>query len=377
MRFRLSANGSTNDQPQPTANCTTANCRLQATDDYKLPELRKDPVTGRWVIISTERRKRPNDFRFERPSIVDREQCPFCPGREALTPPEVLAYRQNGGGANSRGWDVRVVPNKFPALQVEGGLDREGDGMFDRMNGIGAHEVIIETPDHDKTFASMSEAEIERVLSAFRERVVDLKQDRRLRYILVFKNQGATAGATLEHAHSQLIALPVVPDFVREEIEGARRHFEAKERCVFCDIVHQELAAGLRVVQENADIIALAPYAPRFPFETWLLPRRHAARFEEAPRHEYAEPRPGAEVGADADRPRARVAGVQPDHSQRAVQRREPRRGRCLSLARRDSAEAGEDGRLRVGDRVLHQPHVAGGGDSRAARGQDLSQSAS
>jgi len=252
-----------------------------------LPELRKDPVTGRWVIISTERRKRPNDFRFERPSIIGREECPFCPGQEALTPPEVLAYRQNGGGANSSDWVVRVVPNKFPALQVEGGLDREGDGMFDRMNGIGAHEVIIETPDHDKTFASMSEPEIERVLSAYRERLLDLKQDRRLRYILVFKNQGATAGATLEHAHSQLIALPVVPDFVREEIEGARRHFEAKERCVFCDIVRQEMASGTRVIQENADIVALAPYAPRFPFETWLLPRRHASRFEDAPRHEY------------------------------------------------------------------------------------------
>ena len=252
-----------------------------------MPELRKDPVTGRWVIISTDRRKRPNDFRFERPAVIGRELCPFCPGHEELTPPEVLAYRQNGGPPNSRDWDVRVVPNKFPALQVEGGLDREGDGMFDRMNGIGAHEVIIETPDHDKTFASMSEPEIERVLSAFRERVLDLKQDRRLRYILVFKNQGAAAGATLEHAHSQLIALPIVPDFVREEIDGARRHFEAKERCVFCDIIRQELEVERRVVQENADIVALAPYAPRFPFETWLVPRRHGARFKEAPRHEY------------------------------------------------------------------------------------------
>ena len=252
-----------------------------------MPELRKDPVTGRWVIISTERRKRPNDFRFERPVVIGREHCPFCPGREELTPPEVLAYRQNGGTPNSRDWALRVVPNKFPALQVEGGLDREGDGMFDRMNGIGAHEVIIETPDHDKTFASMSELEIERVLSAFRERVLDLKQDHRLRYILVFKNHGATAGATLEHAHSQLIALPVVPDFVREEIEGARRHFEAKERCVFCDIIRQELTAGVRVIQENADIVALAPYAPRFPFETWLVPRRHGSRFEEAAPHEF------------------------------------------------------------------------------------------
>ena len=252
-----------------------------------MPELRRDPVTGRWVIISTDRRRRPNDFRFERPTVIGRERCPLCPGHEALTPPEVLAFRQNGAAPNAPGWDLRVVPNKFPALQVEGSLDREGEGMFDRMNGIGAHEGIIETPDHDKSLASMSEPEIERVLWAFRERVLDLKQDRRFRYILVFKNHGAAAGATLEHGHSQLIALPVVPDFVREEIEGARRHLEAKERVLFCDIVHQELTAGKRVIQENADIVALAPYAPRFPFETWLLPRRHAARFEEAPRHEY------------------------------------------------------------------------------------------
>src|SRR5438093_6805678 len=238
-----------------------------------MPELRRDPITGRWVIISTDRQKRPNDFRIERAATIGREQCPFCPGREAMTPPEVLAYRANGAAPNTPGWDLRVVPNKFPALQVEGTLDRQGEGLFDRMNGIGAHEVIIETPVHDKTLATMSEPEIERVLWAFRDRVLDLKQDRRFRYILIFKNQGAPAGATLEHSHSQLIALPIVPDFVREEIEGARRHFEVKERCVFCDIVHQDLAEGTRLIQENADIVALAPYAPRFPFETLLLPR--------------------------------------------------------------------------------------------------------
>jgi UDPglucose--hexose-1-phosphate uridylyltransferase len=239
------------------------------------------------VIISTDRQKRPNDFRLERTAILGREHCPFCPGHEGMTPPEVLSYRQNGGAPNTPGWEVRVVPNKFPALQVEGMLDREGEGMFDRMNGIGAHEVIIETPDHDRGLVAMSEPEIERVLWAFRERMLDLKQDHRLRYILVFKNQGAAAGATLEHPHSQLIALPIVPDFVREEIEGARRHFEVKERCVFCDIIHQDLADGRRVIQENADVIALAPYAPRFAFETWLLPKRHGARFEEAAKHEY------------------------------------------------------------------------------------------
>ncbi len=199
----------------------------------------------------------------------------------------MLAFRQNGGPPNGPGWDLRVVPNKFPALQVEGTLDREGEGLFDRMNGIGAHEVIIETPDHGKTLSTMSEPEIERVLWAFRERVLDLKRDFRFRYILLFKNHGAAAGATLEHSHSQLIALPIVPDFVREEIEGARQHYAAKERCVFCDIIRQEVASGRRVIHENADVIALSPYAPRFPFETWLLPRSHGARFEEAPRQQY------------------------------------------------------------------------------------------
>jgi len=252
-----------------------------------LPELRKDPVTGRWVIISTGRSKRPSDFHLERAKMITGEFCPFCAGRESMTPPEVLAYRGNGNGPNSPGWDLRVVPNKFPALQVEGNLDREGEGLFDRMNGIGAHEVIIETPDHRKTLSTMTETEIERVLWAFRERILDLKQDRRFRYIVVFKNHGATAGATLEHTHSQLIALPIVPDFVREEIDGARRHYQAKERCVFCDIIRQELSAGRRVIHENADIVALAPYAPRFPFETWMLPRSHGSRFEDASRQTY------------------------------------------------------------------------------------------
>ena len=215
------------------------------------------------------------------------EFCPFCAGREGMTPPEVLAFRQNGSVPNSAGWDLRVVPNKFPALQVEGTLDREGEGMFDRMNGIGAHEVIIETPDHDRHLAVMSEAEIERVLWAYRERILDLKKDFRLKHILIFTNHGYAAGATLDHPHSQLIALPLVPDFVREELDGAKRHFEVKERCVFCDIIRQEISAGRRVILENAEIVALAPYAARFPFETWLLPRNHAARFEEAPREVY------------------------------------------------------------------------------------------
>jgi UDPglucose--hexose-1-phosphate uridylyltransferase len=252
-----------------------------------MPELRKDPITGRWVVVSTDRRQRPMDFHFERATAIGRPHCPFCPGRENVTPPEVLAYRHNGSAPNGPGWDLRVVPNKFPALRVEGTLDRQGEGMFDRMTGIGAHEVIIETTDHDKTLSTMTEQEIERVLSAFRDRVLDLKNDFRFRYILLFKNHGAAAGATLEHGHSQLIALPIVPDFVREEIDGAKRHFNDKERCVFCDIIRQEMAAGTRVVQENAEFVAIAPYASRVPFEMWLLPRVHASRYEEAPRHVF------------------------------------------------------------------------------------------
>jgi UDPglucose--hexose-1-phosphate uridylyltransferase len=252
-----------------------------------MADLRKDPVTGRWVIISTERQKRPSDFQIETVTVKPDDLCPFCEGHEASTPPEILAYR-NGTSANSRGWDVRVVPNKFPALRVEGTLDREGEGLFDRMNGIGAHEVIIESPDHNQTLATMSEQAIEKVFWAWRDRVLDLKQDFRLRYILIFKNHGASAGASLEHSHSQLIALPIVPREMSEELDGARRHFQQKERCVFCDIIRQEIKDGSRVIAESPEFVALTPYAPRFPFETWLLPKRHAARFEDASRGEYA-----------------------------------------------------------------------------------------
>ena len=283
-----------------------------------------------------------------------------------MTPPEVLAYRHNGGPPNTPGWELRVVPNKFPALQVEGTLDREGEGLFDRMNGIGAHEVIIETPDHDKTLSTMTEPEIERVLWAYRERVLDLKRDIRFRYILVFKNHGAPAGATLEHSHSQLIALPIVPDYVKDEIEGARQHFTSKERCVFCDIVRQETAAGRRVIHENAEIVALAPYAPRFPFETWLLPQEPRRPVRGRPAPAVREPRADAQVGADADGPRARDAVVQPDRPQPAVL---GAGDRVLPLARRADSEAHAHGRLRVGDRLLHQPDVAGGSGAGAALG--------
>jgi UDPglucose--hexose-1-phosphate uridylyltransferase len=252
-----------------------------------LSELRKDPVTGRWVIISTERRKRPSDFQLEPVRTVPDPSCPFCEGNEHMTPPELRANR-NGSAANSPGWDLRVIPNRFPVLRVEGSLEREGEGLFDKMTGIGAHEVIIETPRHDLSLATMESDAVEQVLWAFRERVIDLKRDTRFRYIIIFKNHGAPAGAHILHSCSQLIALPIVPREVRDEVDGALKHYQAKERCVFCDIVRQEMGDGKRVILENADFVAVAPYAPRFPFETWVLPKRHQSQFEESVRHEYA-----------------------------------------------------------------------------------------
>jgi UDPglucose--hexose-1-phosphate uridylyltransferase len=245
-----------------------------------VPELRKDPVTGRWVIISTDRARRPADFSRERAVIKGSSACPFCGGNESKTPPEILAYRPGENGANAPGWSLRVVPNKFPALGIEGELDRHADGMFDKMNGIGAHEVVIETPNHMETLATMPLQRVEDVLRAFRERILDLKKDTRFKYIIVFKNHGEAAGASLEHPHSQLIALPILPKQAVEELEGAERYYHNKERCIYCDILSQDLAGRVRVVAENSDFVTICPYAPRYPFETWLLPRKHESFFE-------------------------------------------------------------------------------------------------
>jgi UDPglucose--hexose-1-phosphate uridylyltransferase len=256
-----------------------------------VPELRKDPIVGRWVIISTDRAKRPTDFVRENMKIKG-GFCPFCYGNETKTPPEIQAYRPNpnGGPALQRdtpGWTVRVVPNKFPALGIEGNLSRQAEGMFDKMNGIGAHEVIIETPDHTASLATLPPKRIEDVLWTFRDRILDLKKDRRFKYILIFKNHGEAAGASLEHAHSQLIALPILPINVTQELEGSKQYFLYKERCVFCDIIRQETENGIRVVAENEDFLTLAPYAPRFPFETWILPKQHESAFENSSSHMF------------------------------------------------------------------------------------------
>jgi UDPglucose--hexose-1-phosphate uridylyltransferase len=246
-----------------------------------VPELRKDPITGRWVIIATDRAKRPNDFIRQPVPPAQTGVCPFDAGHENKTPPEVLAYR-DGGGRDQPGWRVRVVPNKFPVLGIEGALNRQGEGMYDKMSGIGANEVIIETPDHSATLSDMPEHQIAEVLRAFKDRVNDLKRDRRFRYIILFRNYGEAAGASLEHPHSQLIALPVIPSVVKEEVDASREFHEAKERCIFCDIIHEESQVGTRLISETDRFTVLAPYAPRFPFETWILPKQHASHYEDS-----------------------------------------------------------------------------------------------
>lgn len=243
-----------------------------------MPELRKDPIIGRWVIISSARGRRPSAFSSV-PKRKAAAQCPFCPGNESATPPEVLAYRNADSEPNRPGWSLRVISNKYPALVVEGTLNRAPDGIYDRMDGIGAHEVIIETDQHELDMADMPVERIRDVFWSYRERMIDLARDTRFRYILVFKNHGEAAGASLEHSHSQLIATPIVPKRVIEEIEGAKRHYQIRERCIYCDIIRQELSQGIRVVKDHDAFIVLEPYASRFPFETWVIPKTHQSHF--------------------------------------------------------------------------------------------------
>jgi len=244
-----------------------------------MPELRKDPIVGRWVIIATERAKRPVMPKQDGPSESG-GFCPFCEGQEAHTPNEIIAYRERNTRPNEKGWRVRVVPNKFPALQVEGDLNKRGDGIYDKMHGIGAHEVIIECPFHEVSIARLSEENIREVLWAYRDRLVDLKKDQRLVYGMLFKNVGAQAGASLEHSHSQLIVTPIVPVNVWEEMTGSLEFFGYRGRCIYCDLIHQELGSEKRVVMDTPHFVAFCPFASRFPFEVWIVPKLHHSHFE-------------------------------------------------------------------------------------------------
>lgn len=244
-----------------------------------MSEIRQDPTTKEWVIIARERAKRPQDFisqqtKSKPPAFSP--SCPFCPGNESMTPPEVLLYRNQ----ENQSWRVRVFANKFPALTPEGNtIRREEEGFFLNMDGVGIHEVLVETPLHNKSLALMEDSGVEEVLRAYQERYNTLSQIPFVKLIIIFKNHGLSAGTSLEHPHSQLVATPVVPRHIRMKYEVAIQYYDDTGRCLYSDLVDRELRIGMRVVMETERFVVFHPFASHRPFETWVVPKIHQACF--------------------------------------------------------------------------------------------------
>ncbi len=246
-----------------------------------MSEIRYDPLQDRWVIIAPDRSARPSDY-GEATGAGSMDPCPFCPGKEHLTPPELWAIREPGSHPNGPGWSVRVIPNLFPALSRENGGAESRIGILRGRGGYGAHEVIIESPRHGDGLADLSRQHLAGVLAAFRIRLRVLQQDPRLKYALIFKNHRDRAGASLAHPHSQLIATPVIPQSIRRKLEAARRHLHRTGRCLVCSLLQAERDRKIRVIREEAGFIALSPHAARFPFEIFIAPVAHAHDFSVA-----------------------------------------------------------------------------------------------
>jgi len=240
-------------------------------------ELRRDPVVNRWVIIDSERADREALFQMELCAPIPASECPFCPGREAEDD-ETFALGRPGRAANEPGWWLRVIPDKYPILRKEGTVERRSEGIFDLMSAVGIHEVVVETPEHHKGWPELDDLQVEQILSTYRTRSLDLRQDNRLRQLVVVKNHGRAVSA-FQHPHSLLIALPTVPKGVEEEVQGATYHFRETKRCIYCDVIEQEVQMRKRVIQYSARFVALAPFASRFPCEVWVLPTQHAADY--------------------------------------------------------------------------------------------------
>jgi len=233
-----------------------------------MSELRLDPFTHRWVVVG----KRP-----VMPDVHDQSGlCPFCPGNEHLTPRAIRECRDASGA-----WMARVFHDRAPLFQIEGALDRRAEGMFDRMNAIGAHEIIVESPRHDVTLAQVPEEHFGRVLEIFRDRILDLKRDNRLRYISIFKDQHPASASLRGHSYSQVLGTPVLPQAMELELRWCRKHFLKHERCMYCDTIQQELSHEKRVLDRNNDFLAFCPFGSRWSYELWVIPVRHASSFEE------------------------------------------------------------------------------------------------
>lgn len=249
-----------------------------------MSELRKDPVSKRWVIFSPERAYRPSDYKpkdeMKNEENKEKKFCPFCSGNEEKSGEELLVYPKIAGRKpNSPNWWIRVLENKYPALRPGEGLEKKGVGIYDRMRGLGRHEIIVECEEHKKCISELDLQQIEKIIWAYRDRYVEIAQNRDMKHILIFKNYGKEAGASLEHSHSQLIATPVVPKRVETEIKGCKDYFKFRDRCVYCDIVSQEMLDRERIIEENDDFMSFNFFASKLPYETWIMPKEHNAYF--------------------------------------------------------------------------------------------------
>ena len=245
-----------------------------------MPELRRDPMVGYWTIISEERGWRPSDYRPVK--ITDERECPFCEGKEKMTPSETYAIRKPGSAPNGPGWELRSILSQAPILSGAGDASSHGDGIYDFRAGNGQHEVIIETPKHGHDFDEFTLNSIEKILAAYVLRIRALEKNPECEYALLFKNHGLISGSAVDvirHSRSQLVGMPILPKRVKEELQMTKNYFERRERCVSCDILKQESQEKSRLVVENVTFFAYCPFASRSPFEMWILPKLHSADF--------------------------------------------------------------------------------------------------
>lgn len=244
-----------------------------------MPELRHNVLTHEWVIFATERAKRPEDFakknKDKKALLPYLPTCPFCPGNEKMTPAETYVV------PDSTGWRVRVTPNKFPALSYEGKPERVIQGIRRKVSGVGIHEVIVETPDHSKTTALLSDRQVEDIIHTYLNRFRAASADARVEQVTVFKNHGEAAGTSLEHPHSQLIATPVITSLLRDRLIRSLEHFDEFRECIFCRVRDLESQEGARVILETAKFVCFTPFAALTPFSLTIMPRRHMACFAE------------------------------------------------------------------------------------------------
>jgi UDPglucose--hexose-1-phosphate uridylyltransferase len=243
-------------------------------------ELRKDILLGRWVAILSNSRT-PAEYPLAHEERTGQDTCALCAGHEHEPPPEITSIRRPSTQKNAPGWLVRAIPSFHPLFQIEGELGRKGVGIYDMMNSIGANEILIESPEHNRKPEDLGIEQMSRVITLYRDRVADLHKDARLRYVLIYKDSGKEAGAIFSHPVSFLMATPVIPRTVKDELDNAKQYYSYKERCVFCDIMSEELRVGERIILETRNFVAFCPYAAQFPFESWIIPKRHCCAFHE------------------------------------------------------------------------------------------------